>query len=192
MSLLDSVLDKSINLLIDVAPKLANLPKNERDYYRMKIEETYRLFDQVIMLIMNRLGTIKSLPDNDEDEFFKQLRLLNNVEGWIDKERDVRLCKPISDALREMNSILPKIKAKLSLRDDDEVRRMFEIMASGRGFFADYITKSLEDLTKLEEKQPHSHERYLEVRQMVKKKYEEVSQKRKELIAAEMKLYDVI
>lgn len=91
-----------------------------------------------------------------------------------------------------MNSILPKIKAKLSLRDDDEVRRMFEIMASGRGFFADYITKSLEDLTALEEQQPHSHERYLEVRQMVKKKYEEVSQKRKELIAAEMKLYDVI
>lgn len=84
MSLLESVLDKSIDLLIDVAPKLANLPKNERDYYRMKIEETYRLFDQVIMLIMNRLGTIKSLPDNDEDEFFKQLRLLNNVEGWID------------------------------------------------------------------------------------------------------------
>jgi hypothetical protein len=69
---------------------------------------------------------------------------------------------------------------------------MFEIMASGRGSFADYITESLKILAELEERQPHSHERYLEVRQVVKKKYEEFSRKRKELIGAEMELYDAI
>jgi len=63
MSILESALGKSINLLIDMAPKLANLPKQEREYYRTKIDETYRLFDEVLSLIMNRLGTILSIPD---------------------------------------------------------------------------------------------------------------------------------
>jgi len=192
LALLESVLDKSINLLIEVAPKLARLPKNERDYYRMKVDETYRLFDEVIMLMMNRLGTIISIVDSNEEEFFRQLRLLNNVEECVQRERDVRLCKPISDALREMESILPKIKAKLSLQDDDEVGRMFAVMASGRGSFADYITESLKTLTELEERQPHSHQRYLEAREVVKKKYDEFRQKRKELIGAEMELYDAV
>jgi hypothetical protein len=41
----------------------------------MKIDETYRFFDEAIMLMMNRLGTIISLSDHDKEEFFKQLRL---------------------------------------------------------------------------------------------------------------------
>jgi hypothetical protein len=175
-----------------VAPKLANLPKNERDYYRMKVDETYRLFDEVIMLMMNRLGTILSIDESEEEEFFRQLRLLNSVEEWVQKERDVRLCKPVSDALREMHSILPKIKAKLSLQDDYEVRKMFGMMGVGRASFADYITDSLKILTELEEHQPHSHQRYLEAREVVKKKYDEFRQKRKELIGAEMELYDAV
>jgi len=43
-----------------------------------------------------------------------------------------------------------------------------------------------------EEQQPHSNAKYLEARQMVKDKYKELSQKRKELVEAEVKLDNAI
>ena len=39
------VFEKTIDLLIDIGPKIANLSRNERDRYRDKVNETYRLFD---------------------------------------------------------------------------------------------------------------------------------------------------
>jgi hypothetical protein len=50
-----------------------------------------------------------------------------------------------------MDSILPKIKAKLSLQNDDEVQRIFAIISTGRWSFADFITDTLNDLTELAE-----------------------------------------
>lgn len=189
---MESILDGSINLLIEIAPKLVNLSKNEREEYRSKIEETYRLFDEVIVIMMNRLGAIKSIPDNNVDEFFKQIRLLNNVEEWVKIERDIRLCKPISDAMREMDSILPKLKAKLSLKDVEEVRLMFKMMTAGRASFADYITQSIENIVELSESKTPSHDSFLEIRNLVNQKYKELQQKRKELITAESEMYKSI
>lgn len=192
MSAMESILDRSINLLIDIAPKLANLSKNEREEYRSKIEETYRLFDEVIVVMMNRLGTIKSISDDNIDEFFKQLLLLNSIEEWVRVERDVRLCKPISDAMREMDSILPKLKAKLSLKDDQKVYDLFAIMATGRGSFADYITESIEYLVAMSQSKLPSRDNFLEMRDLVNKKYKELGQKRRELITAELEMYKFI
>ena len=172
MALLEGFLDKSINLLIESGPKLVNLPKNERDLCRMKIDETYRMFDEIIMILMNRLGAMISLdetgmfgpdkeaipttnPTNMEEwvkgEFFRQLRQLNYLEEWVKREREIRLCLPLANALYEFNNILPKIKARLSLRDADEVGEMFSGATIGRGQFADYITESLKHLAKLED-----------------------------------------
>jgi hypothetical protein len=90
MSVLDGVLDKSVNLLIDMAPKLVNLSKNERDSYRKKIDKTYKLFDEVIMLILNKLGTIKSLPIGDKDEFLiNYVFLMMFKDGLKKKEKSV-------------------------------------------------------------------------------------------------------
>lgn len=213
MAFLEGFLDKSINLLIEIGPKLVNLPKNERDLYRMKIDETYRMFDEIIMILMNRLGAMISLdetgmfgtdkeaipttnPTNMEEwvkgEFFRQLRQLNYLEEWVKREREIRLCLPLADALYEFNNILPKIKARLSLRDADEVGEMFSGATIGRGQFADYITESLKHLAKLEDQQPHSTERYNEIREILRKKYEELGQKRRELINAEIALLKAI
>ena len=129
-----------------------------RDLYRMKIDETYRMFDEIIMILMNRLGGMISLdetgmfgadkeaipttnPTNMEEwvkgEFFRQLRQLNYLEESVKREREIRLCLPLADALYEFNNILPKIKARLSLRDADEVGEMFSGATIGRGQFAD-------------------------------------------------------
>ena len=51
-----------------------------------------RLFDNAICLVMNRPGAILSISDNNQDEFFKELSLLNNPREWTDFERNVRFC----------------------------------------------------------------------------------------------------
>jgi hypothetical protein len=89
MAFLEGFLDKSINLLIEIGPKLVNLPKNERDLYRMKIDETYRMFDEIIMILMNRLGAMISL---DETGMFgtdkEAIPTTNptNMEEWVKGE----------------------------------------------------------------------------------------------------------
>ena len=65
-------LKKTIDLLIDMGPKIANLPQNERENYRDKVNETYRLFDTSISLVMNRLGDILSIPPDQQRKFFSE------------------------------------------------------------------------------------------------------------------------
>jgi hypothetical protein len=70
---------------------LANIPKNEREKYRQVMDDTYRLIDTTLNMVIIRLGDIL-LPEN-EAIFLGEVTKLDNYSDWMEAEREFRLCQ---------------------------------------------------------------------------------------------------
>lgn len=88
---------KSFTDLIDSLGKAAgglkaivNLPKTEREPMRQTLDETYRLSDTTLNMVIIRLGDLLLLAA-DED-FLREAARLDNYNEWIQAERAFRLC----------------------------------------------------------------------------------------------------
>src|SRR4030095_123363 len=181
--------DGLLKFLAEIGPKVAKLPASERQLYRDKIDETFRLLDQAISVVMNRLGTLLSISEDQKAKFIEGLRQLNNVNEWVEMERDIMLCKPIREALREGEAFLGNAKAQLFFKDPDNVINQLSALTSGRMGLAFYISDSLRGLAQMANTADLD---FKKVQEAVSKKYDELRKKRQELVHSESKLYDTI
>ena len=100
--------------LIDVLGKVAgglkaivNLPKAEREAMRRTLDETYRLIDTTLNMVIIRLGDI--LLHAADDDFLREAARLDNDNEWMQAEREFRLCRSLRVALRETQSLAGKL-----------------------------------------------------------------------------------
>jgi hypothetical protein len=83
--------------LIDALGKVAgglkaivNMPKAERETMRRTLDETYRLIDTTLNMVIIWLGDIQ-LQASDDD-LLREVARLDNYNEWMQAEREFRRC----------------------------------------------------------------------------------------------------
>jgi hypothetical protein len=176
-------------LLIELGPKVAKLPESERQIYRDKIDEVFRLLDQAIIIVMNRLGILLSISEDQKPKFIEGLRQLYNVTEWNEIEGVIMLCKPIREAIREMEAFWGKAKSELFLKNPDNVISQLQNLTSGRFALASYIADSLRSLAEMADTPDQD---FKKMQGAVKAKYDELREKRRQLVLSESNLFDAV
>jgi hypothetical protein len=92
-----------------------DLPKAEQEKYRQTLDETYRLLDTTLNMVIIRLGDIL-LKENDSD-FLHETARLGNFDEWMQAEREFRLCRSLRVALGETKTLSAKLAGKLTTKD---------------------------------------------------------------------------
>ena len=67
---------------------IVNLPKAERETMRRTLDETYRLIDTTLNMVLIRLGDILLL--DAYDDFLRVAARLDNYDEWMQAERETR------------------------------------------------------------------------------------------------------
>lgn len=78
---------------------IVNLPKAEQEAMRRPLDETYRLIDTTLNMVIIRLGDL--LLNVADDDLLREAARLDNVNKRIQADREFRLCRSLRLALRE-------------------------------------------------------------------------------------------
>ena len=106
-----------INALGKVATGLkafVNLPMAERETIRLTLDETYRLIDTTLDIVIIRLGDIQIQPS--DDNFLREVARLDNDNEWMQAEREFRLCHRLRIALRETETLAGRLAGAMSAK----------------------------------------------------------------------------
>ena len=96
------------------------------------------------------MGDLLATARSGELNVFKrELFRLEDYDDWLNIEREVRICSNLRVARREMSSIINKFKARISIKDVDELQTKFDEILSTERELADYIAFSLQELSEL-------------------------------------------
>lgn len=130
--------------LIDALGKVAgglkaigNLPKAERETMRKTLDETYRLIDTTLNLVIIRLGDI--LLEAVDDDFLREAARLDNYNEWMQAEREFRLCRSLRVALRETETLAGKLVGAVSAKDWDALLQQMQSILATEGQVALFI-----------------------------------------------------
>ena len=182
--MLDSVeqLGKGIQALKDLPPK-------DRDRYRRVIGETYSLLDSALTMVINRLGDVTYV--DDDDEFSREVRALDNVTEWTQLERDVRLCSNLRATGREMRTLWERLKGRITLKNQGDFDQLvYQCLEQGEGELADFINASLGRLATAETQAAPSGIK--DLRTEVQQVREALQAERRDLMERELSFYKSI
>ena len=144
---------KLFSELIDALDKVvgglkavAKLPQTERNKYRQIMDDTYRLIDTTLNMVIIRLGDILLLLPDKENEFMQEVMKLDNYAEWIQAEREFRLCKSLREALRETETMSGKLTGHISARDWDALLKQMRSILATEGEVAVFIGQQFNNL----------------------------------------------
>ncbi len=130
--------------LIDALGKVAaglkaivNLPKAEREAMRQTLDETYRLIDTTLNMVIIRLGDI--LLRAADDDFLGEAARLDNYSEWMQAEREFRLCRSLRVARRETETLAGKLVGAVSTKDWDALLQQMQNILATEGEVAQFI-----------------------------------------------------
>jgi hypothetical protein len=135
--------------LIDALGKVAgglkaivNLPKAERETMRRTLDETYRLVDTTLNMVIIRLGDI--LLQTADEDFLREAVRLSNCGEWMQAERDFRLCRSLRVALRETQTLVGKLTGAVSTKDWDALLLEMGSILATEGEVAEFISQQFQ------------------------------------------------
>ena len=130
--------------LIDALGKVAgglkaivNLPKAEREAMHRTLDETYRLIDTTLNMVIIRLGDI--LFNVADADFLREAARLDNYNEWMQAEREFRLCRSLRVALRETQTLAGKLAGAVSAKDWDALLQQMQSILATEGEVAQFI-----------------------------------------------------
>lgn len=123
---------------------LVNLPKAERETIRRTLDETYRLIDTTLNMVIIRLGDIQ-LPASDDD-FLREVARLDNYNEWIQAEREFCLCCSLRFALRETETLASGLTGTVSAKDWDALLQQMRAILATEGEVALFIGQRFQQL----------------------------------------------
>ena len=170
---------------------LKDLPGKERDHYREVISETYSLLDSAVILVLNRLGDL--LQIEEDDVFIRELRGLNNYDEWTGIERAVRLCSNLRAAGREMRKFESKLIDRIALTSPNDFFHLVRvILEQGEKALANFISESLSRLADMADGAEQSAAGFSEAKGAVRETRDALRKERENLIASEIEFYKYI
>ena len=170
---------------------IKDLQVRKRQHYRKVIDETYRLLDSAILLVLNRLSNL--LLIEKQEDFIRELRGLDNFTEWTNIERQVRLCNNLHTTGREMEDLYNKLIDRISLRNPGEFQNLtWALLYEGEAGLANFISKSLKNLSEMADTAAQSSDDYEKVRKAVRKTRNALRKERLNLISSEIKFINQI
>lgn len=112
---------------------IVNLPKAERETMRQTLDETYRLIDTTLNMVIIRLGDI--LLHAADDDFLREATRLDNYDEWMQAEREFRLCR----SLRETQTLAGKLTGAVSAKDWEALLQQMQSILATEGEVAQFI-----------------------------------------------------
>ena len=116
---------------------LVNLPKAEREAMRRTLDETYRLIDTTLNMVIIRLGDL--LLHAADADFLREAARLDNYNEWMQAEREFRLCRSLRVALRETQTLAGKLAGAVSTNDWDALLQQMHAILATEGEVAVFI-----------------------------------------------------
>jgi hypothetical protein len=171
-----------INALKEIV-KLADIPEKEREYYRRVEGDTFTVLYSAISLVQNRLGRL--LQIDDQDVFIRELRGLDNLDEWINIERDVRLCDKMDAAGREMQGLSRKIKGRIAIQSWRDFTLFTARVIGHEETLANFINDSLSHLARMSDAAARSSTGYERARDAVRETRDAVDKERRILMLIE-------
>lgn len=169
---------------------IADLPKMERDKYRQTMDETYRLIDTTLNMVIIRLGDILLL--NSDNEILPEVERLGNFDEWHRAEREFRLCKSLRATVRETETLRTRLTGKISAKDwNSLLDLMNSVLATESevaGVLADEFSALADAASKAAPDTPDADA----VRKDVEELRTTLIEQRQKLIQQEIKLYAMV
>ena len=144
MSLFSDIFD-SIEKAFKAVKAIANLPKETRDELRNTFDETFRLLDTSLNMVIIRLGEILRIAN--EQDFNIEVSQLNNDASWAQAEREFRLCKSLRHAVNETGRVKNKILNYISMKDWEDMQNQMEAILQGEDMLGNFIADKFRTLS---------------------------------------------
>jgi hypothetical protein len=183
--------------LIDALGKVAsglksivNLPKAERETIRRTLDETYRLIDTTLNMVIIRLGDIQLHTSNDD--FLREVARLDYYIEWMQAEREFRLCRSLRVALRETETLAGHLAGAVSTKDWDALQQQMQAILATEGEVALFIGQQFQQLANDARSATHDTERTPAVRSVLTAFRAALVAERQELIKQELALYEIV
>jgi hypothetical protein len=124
---------------------IANMPKAERERVRQTLDETYRLLDTTLNMVIFRLGDILDEPTNAG--FKREAARLDNYHEWMQAEREFHLCRSLRVTLRETQTLAGKLTA-VSAKDWDALLQQMNAILTTEAEVARFIGGKFQQFAK--------------------------------------------
>jgi len=169
---------------------LADLPKAEREKYRQVMDETYRLIDTTINMVIIRLGDILHL--DDDQQVLDEVSKLDNFDGWYKAEREFRLCQSLRVAVCETETLRSRLAGPISTKDWDALLQQMENMLTTESEVALFIAQQFNTLAQEARDLTADAGKTSAVRDQAIGFRDALIAERQRLIQQEMQLYEIV
>lgn len=183
--------------LIDALGKVAgglkaivNLPKAERETIRRTLDETYRLIDTTLNMVIIRLGDIQLQPS--DDDLLREVVRLDNYNEWMQSEREFRLCRSLRVALRETETLASRLTGAVSTKDWDALLQQMQAILATEGEVALFIGRQFQQLANYARSAGQDAQRTQSVRDEIAAFRAALVTERQELIKQELAIYEIV
>ena len=183
--------------LIDALSKVAgglkaivNLPKTERDAIRRTLDETYRLIDTTLNMVIIRLGDIQL--QSSDDDFLREVARLDNYNEWLQAEREFRLCRSLRVALRETETLASGLTGTVSAKDWDALLQQMRAILATEGEVALFIGQQFQQLANDARNATRDNQRTPTVRDALTAFRTSLIAERQQLISQEPALHNIV
>jgi hypothetical protein len=169
---------------------ILNLPKAERESIRRTLDETYRLIDTTLNMVIIRLGDI--LHQTSNDDFLREVARLDNHHEWMQAEREFRLCRSLRVALRETETLAGHLAGAVSAKDWDSLLEQLQGVLATEGEVALFIGQRFQQLASDARSAGQNPVPIQSVRDALGTFRASLVAERQELIKQELELYDIV
>lgn len=183
--------------LIDALGKVAgglkaivNLPKAERETIRGTLDETYRLIDTTLNMVIIRLGDI--VLQASDDDFLREVARLDNYNEWMQAEREFRLCRSLRVTLRETETLAGRLAGAVSAKDWDALLQQMQTILATEGEVALFISQQFQQLAIDARSAEQDSERTQSVRDALAAFRASLVAERHKLIKQELGLFEIV
>ena len=183
--------------LIDALGKVAgglkaivNLPKAEREAMRRTLDETYRLIDTTLNMVIIRLGDI--LLHAADHDFLREAARLDNYNEWMRAEREFRLCRSLRVAVREMETLAGTLAGAVSAKDWDGLLQQMRAILATEGELALFIGQQFQQRASDARSAGQDTKRTQSIRDALAAFRAALIAERQELIKQELELYTLV
>jgi hypothetical protein len=124
---------------------IVNMPKAERERIRGTLDETYRLLDTTLNMVIFRLGDV--LDEATNAGFKREAARLDNYHEWMQAEREFHLCRSLRVTLRETQTLAGKLTA-VSAKDWDALLQQMNAILTTEAEVARFIGGKFQQFAK--------------------------------------------
>jgi hypothetical protein len=169
---------------------IVNLPKTERETIRRTLDETYRLIDSTLNMVIIRLGDIQLQPT--DDDFLREVARLDNYNEWMQAEREFRLCRSLRVVLREMETLASRLAGAVSTKDWNALLQQMQAIFATEGEVALFIGQKFQQLAIDARSAARDNQQSITVRNALSAFRASLVAERQELIKQELALFEIV